>query len=112
MNELSQKHCGEMTACMIALDESETEAMMSQLEPEWQLGDDSKSISCRYDFDNYYQTMAFVNVIAQIAHQQDHHPEINVSYNNCLVTYTTHSAGGLSLKDLICAAKINRALQL
>jgi 4a-hydroxytetrahydrobiopterin dehydratase len=56
--------------------------------------------------------MAFVNVIAQIAHQQDHHPDLAVSYNRCTVTYTTHSVGGLSIKDFICAAKINVAQNL
>jgi 4a-hydroxytetrahydrobiopterin dehydratase len=56
--------------------------------------------------------MAFVNVIAQVAHQQDHHPELTVSYNRCTVSYTTHSVGGLSKKDFICAAKINAAQNL
>ena len=56
--------------------------------------------------------MAFVNVVAQIAHQQDHHPDSLISYNQCKVTYSTHSVGGLSVNDFICAAKINAAQTL
>lgn len=56
--------------------------------------------------------MAFVNVIAQIAHQQNHHPELQIHYNGCTVTYSTHSLAGLSINDFICAAKINAAQNL
>lgn len=60
-----------------------------------------------FRFDNYYATMAFVNAVAWIAHQQDHHPELTVGYNRCIVRYVTHSANGISLNDFICAAKID-----
>ena len=73
---------------------------------------DNKTITHRYSFNNYYQTIAFVNVVAQIAHQQDHHPDLTVSYNRCIVSYSTHSVGGLSINDFICAAKINAAQAL
>jgi len=51
-------------------------------------------------------------VIAQIAHQQNHHPELTISYNCCTVNYSTHSVAGLSIYDFICAAKINAAQNL
>ncbi len=50
--------------------------------------------------------MAFVNAIAYIAHREDHHPDLGVQYNRCAVTYSTHSAGGVTLNDLICAARV------
>ena len=83
-----------------------------QLDPQWQHNRLEKSISFTFSFENYYQTIAFVNVIAQIAHQQDHHPELGVSYNRCTVSYSTHSVGGLTINDFICAAKINAAQNL
>ena len=59
-----------------------------------------------FSFRNYYETIAFVNALAWVSHQQDHHPELVVSYKLCAVSYCTHSAGGdLSLNDFICAAK-------
>ena len=51
--------------------------------------------------------MAFVNALAWIAHQTDHHPDLQVGYNRCNVTFSTHSIGGLSDNDFICAARLN-----
>lgn len=112
MTELFSRQCSPLTANDAAIAEDETSALLQQLEPKWQLDKEKQSISHSYDFNNYYQTMAFVNVIAQIAHQQDHHPDLLVSYKRCTVTYSTHSVGGLSINDFICAAKINAAQQL
>lgn len=61
-----------------------------------------------FTFRNYYETIAFVNAMAWVSHQQDHHPELLVSYKLCAVAYTTHSVGGeLSENDFICAAKVS-----
>ena len=62
-----------------------------------------------YSFKNYYHTMAFVNLIAWIANRQNHHPDLLVSYNKCRVDFSTHSVGGLSQNDFICAARIDAA---
>jgi len=56
-------------------------------------------------FKNFHRTMAFVNALAWIAHSEDHHPELTVTYNRCTVRFSTHSVNGLSLNDFICAAK-------
>ena len=55
-------------------------------------------------------TMAFVNAVAWIAHREDHHPDLLVSYNRCTVRFNTHSVGGLSINDFICAAKVDGLL--
>jgi 4a-hydroxytetrahydrobiopterin dehydratase len=64
-----------------------------------------------FRFRDYHQTLAFVNTIADTIHREDHHPELVVSYNRCIVRYDTHSVnggtGGLSENDFICAAKID-----
>ena len=80
---------------------------LGQIASDWTLSDDGKSISRSFKFKNYYETMAFVNVVAMVAHQQDHHPDMTVGYNTCRVDYSTHSVGGLSDNDFICAAKID-----
>ena len=71
----------------------------------WTLVEDSHAISKTFHFDNYYQTMAFVNALAYMAHQQDHHPDLGVHYNRCVVRYSTHDVVGLSENDFICAAR-------
>lgn len=112
MSELDQLQCSELPADIDVLKADEIAVLLPQLSPLWQHNTESRTISHRYAFKDFYQTMAFVNVIAQIAHQQDHHPDLHLSYNSCNVAYSTHSAGGLSKKDFICAAKINAALTL
>jgi 4a-hydroxytetrahydrobiopterin dehydratase len=72
----------------------------------WTLGDNR--ISKTFSFANYYETMAFVNAIAYVAHREDHHADLAVGYHRCGVTYTTHDAGGVTVNDCICAAKIER----
>jgi 4a-hydroxytetrahydrobiopterin dehydratase len=61
-----------------------------------------------YPFANYHETMAFVNALAWIAHREDHHPDLEVHYSRCVVTFATHDAGGVTLNDVICAAKAER----
>ena len=70
----------------------------------WTHGD--KRLTKTFKLGNYYETMAFVNAIAYIAHRQDHHPDLSVHYNRVEVVYSTHDAGGVTLNDCICAAKV------
>jgi 4a-hydroxytetrahydrobiopterin dehydratase len=65
----------------------------------------------RFEFQDFTQTMAFVNGVAAIAHAQDHHPEMTVGYGNCAVRWSTHSVGGLSINDFICAARVDTLLR-
>jgi 4a-hydroxytetrahydrobiopterin dehydratase len=78
--------------------------------PDWNQKDNQ--IVRTLNFKNYYETMAFVNALAWVSHQQNHHPDLEVGYNKCTVRYSTHSAGGLSRNDFICAAKIEQLLAL
>ena len=72
----------------------------------------NSEIAKTYGFKNYYETMAFVNAAAWISHREDHHPDIEVGFNNCRVRYTTHAINGLSENDFICAAKIDALFDL
>lgn len=71
---------------------------------------DNLSLRAELKFDNYWQATAFVNAVAWIAHREDHHPDIELGYNKVAVTYTTHSIGGLSENDFICAAQVDALL--
>ena len=95
-----------------ALNEEESDQYLNQIDNTWILAADGLSISRTYKFKNYYETMAFVNTAAMIAHQQDLHPDITVTYNTCHIKYSTHSVGGLSENDFICAAKTNKMLSI
>jgi 4a-hydroxytetrahydrobiopterin dehydratase len=75
----------------------------------WQVQDGK--IVREFSFKNFHDTMAFVDAIAEVIHAEDHHPELRVTYNKCVVSYNTHSVnagkGGLSENDFICAAKLD-----
>lgn len=98
--KLIHQHCIHGAA---ALDPATIGARLLDL-PEWQAK--GGSIVREYTFADYRATIAFVNAIAAMAEQQDHHPEMTVGYRRCQLAYTTHSAGGaLSDNDFICAAR-------
>lgn len=63
-----------------------------------------------YTFANFHETMGFVNALAWIANREDHHPDLTVSYNRCVVAWSTHDAGGVTENDVVCAAKTDRLL--
>lgn len=73
----------------------------------WNLAINNQSIYRNDTFADFHQVMAFVNAVAYIAHQQNHHPELSVSYNRVTITYNTHDVGGLSINDFICAARVS-----
>jgi 4a-hydroxytetrahydrobiopterin dehydratase len=73
----------------------------------WSMDEGATLIRRTFKFKNYFQTMAFVNAVAWIAHREDHHPDMTVGYNTVSVMYATHSVGGLSENDFVCAAKVD-----
>ena len=111
MNELTRKHCRPCEGDIAPLDTETAETLLEQLNPEWRLEPDSRAIARGFRFANFHETMAFVNAVAWIAHQEDHHPDLEVGYNRCTVRFSTHAIGGLSENDYICAAKIDALLQ-
>jgi 4a-hydroxytetrahydrobiopterin dehydratase len=77
--------------------------------PQWRVVDGH--LQRTFSFRNFHETMAFVNAVAWISHQQDHHPDLAVGYARCTVSYQTHSAGGaLTENDFICAAQVDALL--
>ena len=71
--------------------------------PDWTRADGA--IARTFRFRNYHETIAFVNALAAVVHAEDHHPDLIVGYDRCEVRFSTHSVGGISDNDFICAAK-------
>ena len=109
ITDLRASHCVPCRQGTPPLDARKTAALLKGL-PGWRANDGE--ISKTFEFKNYYETMAFVNAIAWISHREDHHPDLEVGYNKCKVRYSSHSVGGLSENDFICAAKIEQVLKL
>jgi 4a-hydroxytetrahydrobiopterin dehydratase len=103
---LADMHCaagGQATA----MDDATIDTHLKSL-PGWaRVGNEIRKT---FPFKNYHETMAFVNASAWVSHQQDHHPDMSVHYNRCVVAYSTHDAGGITLNDFICAAKLEKLM--
>ena len=80
--------------------------------PDWKLTGDGPDVAIEktYRFDNYYETISFVNAVAFVANAQDHHPDLSVHYNRCVVRFNTHDVKGLSETDFECASKVDALL--
>ena len=107
MSELPSKHCVPCEGGVKPLSLKEVENLLSGI-PGWETDAEGTSIARRFSFRNFYVTMGFVNAIAWMANQENHHPDLEVGYNYCTVKYSTHAIKGLSENDFICAAKVNQ----
>jgi 4a-hydroxytetrahydrobiopterin dehydratase len=94
-----------------AFSATEIVAGLARLEG-WKLTGDGKDVAIEksFGFADYFETIAFVNALALVAHRQDHHPDLSVHYNRCVVRFNTHDVGGLSATDFECAAQADALL--
>ncbi len=102
--KLAEQSCKPVTAGTAPLSLKESEALLPQV-PAWSLKD--KEIKREFRFKDFGQAMQFTNKVAEIAVEQDHHPDISISYNKVTLALTTHKIGGLSINDFIMAARID-----
>jgi len=109
--DLTTRRCRPCEKGESPLSASRAGELLEELHPDWALDEAAASITRSCKFGNYYETIAFVNALAWIAHREDHHPDLEVGYNRCTIHFSTHSIGGLSDNDFICAAKIDSLLQ-
>ena|SRR5436190_23151039 len=105
---LADRHCKPLAQGAPALNSQQVSELLGSLDG-WGLK--GKEIVRTFSFTDFYETMAFVNAVAYIANREDHHPDMEVGYNKCTVRFSTHSVGGLSENDFICAAKVDALLR-
>jgi 4a-hydroxytetrahydrobiopterin dehydratase len=87
------------------LTEAEISAYMKELDSAWKR--EVNAIQRNYRFKDFVEAMNFVNTVAAVAEESNHHPDIAVSYNRVRLTLTTHAIGALSINDVIVAARID-----
>ena len=101
---LAQAHCAPRSGSEYKLSQARIQELLPQVAG-WELAEDSHALVKTYAFKDYYRTMSFVNALAHMANREDHHPDLGVHYDRCVVRYSTHDVDGLSENDFICAAK-------
>jgi 4a-hydroxytetrahydrobiopterin dehydratase len=94
-----------------ALSPTEVVTRLASL-PGWQLSGDGAEVAIEktFRFANYHETIAFVNALAFVAHRRDHHPDLSVHHDRCVVRWRTHDVQGLSARDFECAAQADALL--
>ena len=105
---LYEQHCLTETSPQL-LTEEQVKKHLKEI-PQWQRSTEKKEICRTFKFKDYHQTLLFINAIALIIHEENHHPDIKFGYNTCTVCFSTHSANGITLFDFICAARIDQLI--
>lgn len=77
--------------------------------PEWD--HDKKHIERTFEFDDFSEAIDFVNSVAEIAEEDDHHPDIDVRFNKVRLALSTHADGGLTEHDFRLAGKIDTLVE-
>lgn len=109
MSDLTQKHCKPCEGGVPKLTADEIRPLITKT-PQWKLNENNTTLTRSFSFKDFHETMKFVNKIADISHHENHHPDMKVGYDYCVMEYSTHAIGGLSENDFICAAKVDAIL--
>jgi 4a-hydroxytetrahydrobiopterin dehydratase len=100
---LAARRCQACTGQTPALSQAQIDQYLTAL-PHWR--QTGAWIERTFRFSDYEQVMRFVNAVADLARETNHHPVMEVGYRQCIVRYTTHAIGALSENDFICAARV------
>lgn len=111
-SDLDTQHCEACEGLVEALNPSQIEQLMPQLDKHWEVCAGDKKIKRSFKFNNFYETMSFVNAVAWIANTENHHPDLEIGYNYCDIYFMTHALQGLSHNDFICASKVDKIFTL
>ncbi len=73
--------------------------------PEWEA--DGDEISRTIEFEDYMEGVDFVNTVAEMAEDAQHHPELHIRYQSVTAILSTHEAGGVTSLDIEMAQRID-----
>ncbi len=109
VDKLTGKRCQACEGGVAQYSPDQAAAQLKQLGDTWQLSSDGLMISRKWKLKNFVEVMALANRIAELAEQEQHHPDVHITgYRLLRVDLTTHAIGGLSENDFILAAKIDQ----
>ncbi|HST44200.1 MAG TPA: 4a-hydroxytetrahydrobiopterin dehydratase [Luteimonas sp.] len=97
-------HCTPLQGASHRLDPGAIQSRLRHV-PGWTISEAGDALERTFHFEDYYRTLSFVNALAYMAHRENHHPDLGVHYDRCVVRYSTHDVGGLSENDFICAGR-------
>ena len=104
IDELRAQQCTALKGKHNALADTRALELLALL-PGWEFGPANGEIRKQFRFPDFVRALAFVNALGWIAERENHHPDIELGWGRCLVRFSTHDVGGLSMNDFISAAK-------
>jgi len=104
--KLIEKQCVPCEGGMPPFAQDQITECIAQLGRNWEVVDQIK-LKKQYKFFDFKGAMEFVNKVANVAEEQQHHPDIHVFYGKVVIELWTHAVRGLSENDFIMAAKID-----
>lgn len=105
--DLAGRDCVPCKAGTPPLEPAEAVALLAGLDG-WDLVDDGRAICRRFEFKGFLKAVEMANLAAWLGNRHGHHPDIRFGWGYCEVHFTTHSSGGLTRNDFICAAKLDQ----
>jgi 4a-hydroxytetrahydrobiopterin dehydratase len=109
IHDFANQHCQPRKGKEHALSTDKITQLL-QLLPGWELSADGCAIVKDFRFPDFHHTLGFINAVGHMANHEDHHPDIEAGYGHCQLLWSTHDVGGLSLNDIICAARVEALL--
>jgi len=109
MVKLTDLHCEACEGGLPGLSVAEIDALLPEV-PGWQVmkRGDVKRLERMFRFEDFVQAMEFTMAVGELAETERHHPTLLVEWGRVVVTWWTHSIGGLHQNDFIMAAKTDR----
>jgi|WetSurMetagenome_2_1015567.scaffolds.fasta_scaffold65748_3 4a-hydroxytetrahydrobiopterin dehydratase len=105
--QLSEKRCKPCEAGAPPLTEAEEDTFRKMVS--WEIDRTGVHMIRKvFTFKNFNESIAFADRIARLAEEQQHHPDLHISYRKVIVELHTHAVLGLSPNDFIMASKINQ----
>lgn len=105
--DLTQKKCVPCEGGIPPYDENKIKDYLTVLKTKWEVVD-NKKLKKEFKFKDFKEAMTFVNKVADIAEEENHHPDISIYYSKVVIELWTHKIGGLHENDFIMASKIER----
>ncbi len=109
MTRLAKKHCQPCRGGVPPLSAEEIKPLAREL-PDWQIIE-NHHLQRSYTFPDFQSALDFTNRVGAVAEQEDHHPDILLSWGKVALTIWTHKVNGLTENDFILAAKADEQYQ-
>lgn len=101
---LKNKTCTPCTGGVLPLTEDQYSVLLQKLGSNWNINDEAR-LEKTYLFKDFISALEYTNQIGEIAEEEDHHPDIALTWGKVIITLYTHKIDGLTESDFILATK-------